>query len=69
MTKLKSWLGRIIEKDQTVESNPLIVAPRFQKENLETMTKVQLLEYARQHDIFINARKRKEEIIAILLRN
>jgi len=69
MTKLKSWLGRIVEKDQTVESNPLIVAPRFQKENLETMTKVQLLEYARQHDIFINARKRKEEIIAILLRN
>lgn len=69
MTKLKSWLGQIIAKEQTVESNPLIVAPRFKKENLEAMTKVELLDYARQHDIFINARKRKEEIIAILLRN
>jgi len=69
MTTLKSWLGQIIAKEQTVEASPLVVAPRFQKENLETMTKVQLLEYARQHDIFINARKRKDEIIAILLRN
>lgn len=69
MTKLKSWLGQIIAKEQTVESSPLIVSPRFQKEELETMTKTQLLEYAKQHDIFINARKRKEEIIAIMLRN
>lgn len=69
MTKLKSWLGQIISDEKTVESNPLIVSPRFKRENLETMTKVELLNYAKQHDIFINARKRKEEIIMILLRN
>jgi hypothetical protein len=69
MTKLKSWLGQIINDEKTVESNPLIVSPRFKRENLETMTKVELLNYAKQHDIFINARKRKEEIIMILLRN
>jgi hypothetical protein len=69
MTKLKSWLGQIISDEKTVESSPLIVSPRFKRENLETMTKVELLNYAKRHDIFINARKRKEEIIMILLRN
>jgi hypothetical protein len=68
MTKLKSWLGKIISKEDSVESAPLIVEPRHHKVDLESMTKAELLEYARKHDIFINARKRKEEIIQILLR-
>lgn len=69
MTKLKSWLGQVISEKTTVESTPVVVSPRHQLTTLEGMTKPQLLDYAKQHDIFINARKRKEEIIEIILRN
>ena len=65
---IKSWLGQIVDKDQAVESTPLIVTPRHDADKLSAMTKKELLEYARSHGISINARKRKEEIIAILVR-
>lgn len=65
---MKSWLGQIINKDQTVESTPLVITPRHDLALLESMTKKQLLAYAREHNIAINSRKRKEEIVTILMR-
>lgn len=65
---MKSWLGQIIDKDQTVESAPLVITPRHDLARLESMTKKELLAYAREHSVAINARKRKEEIVAILMR-
>lgn len=65
---IKSWLGQIIDKDQAVESAPLVVAPRHDLAQLEAMTKKELLAYARKHGTAINARKRKEEIVKILMR-
>ena len=65
---MRSWLGQIINKEQAVESTPLVVAPRHDLAQLESMTKKELLAYAREHSIAINSRKRKEEIVAILMR-
>lgn len=66
---LKSWLGQTVEPKETVESTPVVVAPRHDPEKLSAMTKKELLDYAREYGLTINARKKKEEIILILLRN
>lgn len=66
---LKSWLGRTVEPADTVESSPVVVAPRHDPERLAGMTKKELLDYAREHGLTINARKKKEEIIMILMKN
>jgi hypothetical protein len=66
---IKSWLGQIIDKDQAVESAPLVITPRHDLGKLQAMTKKELLIYAREHSIAINSRKRKEEIVTILMRN
>lgn len=68
MISIKSWLGQTVNKDEAVESAPLVVAPRHDLTRLEAMTKKELLTYAREHGVAINARKRKEEIIRILMR-
>lgn len=69
MTKLRSWLGKVISEENSIESAPVVVTPRHEIAHLQAMTKSALLDYAREHDIFINARKRKEEIIEIIVRN
>jgi len=68
MSSIKSWLGQTVNKDQAVESAPLVVAPRHDLARLEAMTKKELLIYAREHGVAINARKKKEEIVRILMR-
>lgn len=66
---LKSWLGRTIEQQETVESTPLVISPRHDPDKLAAMTKRELLDYAHKHGFSINARKKKEEIILILMKN
>lgn len=68
---LKSWLGRKVPKpeESDLESAPLVVAPRHDPEKLDAMTKRELLDYAHEHGITINSRKKKEEIILILMRH
>lgn len=68
MTVLKSWLGRIVTKENTVKSSTVLVSPRQPVENFESMTKNELLDYAKKRNITISVRKRKQEIIEILLR-
>lgn len=69
MTTLRSWLGKLISEENSIESAPVVVTPRHDIAQLQAMTKTQLLNYAREYGIFINARKRKEEIIEIIVRN
>lgn len=68
MTVLKSWLGRIVTEENTVKSSTVLVSPRQPVENFESMTKNELLDYAKKRNITISVRKRKQEIIEILLR-
>lgn len=65
---IKSWLGQTVDKTQAVESTPLVVTPRHDINKLSAMTKKELIEYAKSHGISVNTRRRKEEIIDILIR-
>ena len=69
MTTPKSWLGQTVNRDNAVEAAPITVLPRHDVGLLESMTKQELLDYARKHDIFINSRRKKQEIIEILARS
>jgi hypothetical protein len=64
--KIKSWLGTQIKKDQ---EKPLIVSTRHDPNALNQLTKKEVIAYAHARGIAINSRKKKEELIEIILRS
>lgn len=64
--KIKSWLGTQIKKDQ---EKPLVVEPRHDADSLNLLTKKEVVAYAHAHGITINSRKKKEELIEIIIRS
>ena len=64
----KSFLGKEVPKDSVV-SEPLVVKNRHDLAVLESMTKKEILAYAHEHGVAVNSRKKKEEIITIILRS
>ena len=50
-------------------SNPLIITQRHNLEHLSSLTKKQIIAYAKEHNISINSRKKREELIEIILRS
>lgn len=64
--KIKSWLGSQIKKDQ---EKPLVVGPRHDVNTLNLLTKKEVVAYANAHGIAINSRKKKEELIEIIIRS
>ena len=64
--KIKSWLGTQIKKDQ---GNPLVVEPRHDADSLNLLTKKEVVAYAQARGITINSRKKKEELIEIIIRS
>jgi hypothetical protein len=55
-------------KVQKVETSPIIVAPKFKSVDLETKSKNELLELAKEHGAKVNARMGKAAIIAKLVK-
>jgi hypothetical protein len=66
MDKIKSWLNKQIEQDK---SNPLVIKSRHSLEELSQLTKKEVLLYARACGVAVNSRKKKEELIEIILRS
>ena len=68
---LKQFIGKIIEgeEDEASSTSPFIVTTRHDIDELSNLTKIKLLEYAKKRGISINSRKRKSEIIDILMRS
>ena len=64
--KIKSWLGTQIKKDQ---EKPLVIEPRHDAVSLNQLTKKEVVAYAQAHGITINSRKKKEELIEIIIRS
>ena len=64
----KSFLGKQVPKDSVV-SEPLVIKNRHDADALELMTKKEVLAYASAKGISVSTRKKKEEIISIILRN
>ena len=69
MSTIKSFLGKEIEKDTALSSEPVIVKARHNAIELDQLTKKQVVEYAHKHNIAINSRKKKEELINIIVRS
>lgn len=65
----QTWLGKEIDKDKAVTAEPLVVSPRHNSVELNTLTKKQVVAYAHLHGIAINTRKKKEELIDIIVRS
>ena len=66
LEKIKSWLGSQIKNDQ---GKPLVVEPRHDANALNLLTKKEVVSYAHAHGIAINSRKKKEELIEIIIRS
>jgi len=69
MVSIKTFMGREIDNTIATISEPLIVTSRHNPGALELLTKKQVIAYARSHNIAINTRDKKEEIINIIIRN
>jgi hypothetical protein len=66
LEEIKSWLGSQIKKDQ---EKPLIVGLRHDVDALNLLTKKEVVAYAHARGIAINSRKKKEELIEIIIRS
>jgi len=64
--KIEKWLSKKIKEEDA--SNPLIVSSRHDLEYLNQLTKKEVIAYAREHQILVNSRKKKNELIDIILR-
>lgn len=64
----KSFRGVEVPKDSIV-SEPIVVKSKHNVSQLESMTKKELLAYVKEAGIAVNSRKKKEEIISIILRS
>jgi len=69
MSTIKSFLGKQVDENASLISEPLIVSARHHREELDQLTKRQVVAYAQKHNISINSRKRKEELIEIIVRS
>ena len=76
--KIENWLHSKI-KEESLDlnqvqktdppQNPLIVTARHNVNQLNKLTKRQVVDYARAHVIAVNSRKKKHELIDIILRS
>ena len=66
MSNIKSWLDQQITSE--TEKAPLVVKVRHDIDKLNTLTKKQLIVYAKERGIAINSRKKREELIEIIIR-
>jgi hypothetical protein len=64
--KIEKWLSKKIKEGDA--ANPLIVSSRHDLEYLNRLTKREVIAYAREHQISINSRRKKDELIDIILR-
>lgn len=64
--KIEKWLSKKIKEEDA--ANPLIVSSRHDLEYLNQLTKKEVVAYAREHQISVNSRKKKNELIDIILR-
>jgi hypothetical protein len=64
--KIEKWLSKKIKEEDA--SNPLIISARHDLEYLNQLTKKEVIAYAREHQILVNSRKKKNELIDIILR-
>lgn len=69
MSDIKSFMGKQIDQATAITSEPLIVQSSHQLAQLESLTKKQVVAYAHKYGIAINSRKKKDELIEIILRN
>jgi hypothetical protein len=69
MNTIKSFLGKQVDENASLISEPLIVSARHHREELDQLTKRQVVAYAQKHNISINSRKKKEELIEIIVRS
>ncbi len=67
MSNIKSWLDQQIANTEQI--TPVVVKVRHDTEKLNTLTKKQLIAYAKERDIPINTRKKREELIEIIIRS
>jgi hypothetical protein len=67
--QIKSFLGKQIDNDLAITSEPLIVQSKHNAEHLASLTKKEVVAYAHKYGIAINSRKKKEELIEIIIRN
>lgn len=68
MSNIKSWLDSQIESAEK-DTNAVVVGPRHKADDLSLLTKKEVIAYAHAHGIAINSRKKKEELIDIILRS
>jgi hypothetical protein len=69
MNNIKSWLDKQIADEQHPSGSPLVVKVRHDVEKLNTLTKKEIVAYAKANGIAINSRKKREELIDIIVRN
>lgn len=69
MSDIKSFLGKQINNDTAITSKPVIVKSKHNLAQLEALTKKEVVAYAHKYDIAINSRKKKDELIEIILRS
>ena len=69
MSTIKSFLGKQVDENTSLVSEPLIVGPRYDYNALNQLTKKEVIAFAHVNSIAINSRKKKEELIEIILRS
>ena len=69
MNTIKSFLGKQVDENTSLVSETLIVSPRYDYNALNQLTKKEVIAFAHANSIAINSRKKKEELIEIILRS
>ena len=69
MSTIKSFLGKQVDENASLVSEPLIVSPRYDYNALNKLTKKEVIAFAHANSVAINSRKKKEELIEIILRS
>jgi hypothetical protein len=67
--QIKSFLGKQIDNDLAITSEPLIVRSKHDPAELAALTKKEVVAYAHKYGIAINSRKKKDELIDIIIRS
>lgn len=67
--QIKSFLGKQIDNDLAITSEPLIVQSKHSAAYLQSITKKEVVAYAHKYGIAINSRKKKDDLIETILRN
>jgi len=65
--KISKWLSKKIKEEDTPK--PLIVSARHDPKYLNQLTKKEVIAYAKNYGIGFNSRKKKQELIDIILRS